>query len=84
MPLPTAEAQETPIVCRRLRSKGTPGVNYEDSVSFDSGYISTATFWCSATADAIGPDDSYVHPHACVTGRICFEPPREQVHEETR
>jgi hypothetical protein len=79
---PTAEAQETPIVCRRLRSKGTPGVSYEGNVSFDAGYISTATFWCTATAGAVGPDDSYVHPHACVAGRICFEPPRERVHEE--
>ena len=83
MELPTGGAQQTPIVCRRLRSKGTPGVSYEGSVSFDAGYISTATFWCTATADAVGPDDSYVHPHACVAGRICFEPPRDQVHEET-
>jgi hypothetical protein len=82
MGLPTARAQQTPIVCRRLRSKGIPGVSYEDSVSFDAGYVSTATFWCTATAGAIGPDDSYVHPHACVAGRICFEPPREQVHQD--
>jgi hypothetical protein len=80
---PTAGPRQTPIVCRRLRSKGTPGVNYESSLGFDAGYISTATFWCTATADAVGPDDSYVHPHACVAGRICFEAPREQVHEET-
>jgi hypothetical protein len=79
MGLPTARAQQTPIVCRRLRSKGIPGVSYEDSVSFDAGNVSTATFWCTATADAVGPDDSYVHPHACVAGRTCFEPPREQV-----
>jgi hypothetical protein len=83
MRLPTARAQPTPSVCRRLRSKGIPGVSYEGSVSFDAGYVSTATFWCTATADAIGPDDSYVHPHACVAGRICFEPPREQVREES-
>jgi hypothetical protein len=82
MGLPTARAQQTPIVCRRLRSKGIPGVSYEDSVSFDAGYVSTATFWCTATAGAIGPDDSYVHPHACVAGRICFERPREQVHQD--
>lgn len=83
MRLQTAAAQQTPIVCRRLRSKGTPGVSYDGSVSFDAGYISTATFWCSATTGAVGPDDSYVHPHACVAGRICFERPREQLHEET-
>ena len=82
MGLPTGGAQRTPIVCRRLRSKGTPGVTYEGNVSFDAGYVSTATFWCTATAGAVGPDDSYVHPHACVAGRICFEPPREQAHED--
>ena len=81
MRLPSGGAQRTPIVCRRLRSKGIPGVSYEDSVSFDAGYVSTATFWCTASADAIGPDDSYVHPHACVAGRICFEPSRERVDE---
>jgi hypothetical protein len=83
MRLPTAGAPQTPVVCRRLRSKGIPGVSYEGSVSFDAGYVSTATFWCTATAGAIGPDDSYVHPHACVSGRICFEPPRERLHEGT-
>jgi hypothetical protein len=80
MGLPTTGAQQTPTVCRRLRSRGTPGISYEGSVSFDAGYISTATFWCTATASAVGPDDSYVHPHACVAGRICCE--REQAHEE--
>ena len=75
MTLPTLPSSSTPTVCRRLRSKGTPGVNYSPSVGFDAGYISTATFWCVRTADATGPDDSYVHPHACVAPRICFEPP---------
>src|SRR5207244_1679540 len=75
MPLPTPEPPDAPVVCRRLRSKGTPGVIYDDRVSFAAGYVPTATFWCTATADAVGPDDSYVHPHACVAGRPCFEAP---------
>ena len=66
-----------PSVCRRLRSKGTPGVNYDDSVTFDAGYVSTATFWCTATADVVGPDDAYAHPHVCVPGRGCFETVRD-------
>ena len=66
---------DAPAVCRRLRSKGTPGVQYEAFVSFDAGYVSTATFWCLATAEPVGPDDSYVHPHACVAPRACFAAP---------
>lgn len=69
------EPPELPIVCARLRSRGTPGVLYADRVSFDMGYVSTATFWCTDTADAVGPDDLYVHPHVCVGGRICFTAP---------
>ena len=64
-----------PICCRRLRAKGVPGEVYSDHVSFADGYVSTATFWCMATADATGPDDSYVHPHACVEPRACFASP---------
>ncbi|HEV7302298.1 MAG TPA: hypothetical protein VGN72_23370 [Tepidisphaeraceae bacterium] len=73
--MPSLPDSQRPTVCRRLRSKGTPGVTYSPSVDFDAGYISTATFWCLATADATGPDDSYVHPHVCVHPRICFTPP---------
>lgn len=72
---PLSASPHLPAVCRRLRSKGTPGVIYDDRVSFDAGYVPTATFWCTATADAVGPDDSYVHPHACVAGRLCFADP---------
>lgn len=75
MTLPTLD--NPPTVCRRLRSKGTPGEPYTSLVTFDAGYISTATFWCLATADVVGPDDSYVHPHVCVAGRVCFRPPEE-------
>jgi len=71
-------AERPPIVCGRLRSKGTPGLSYEDSVGFAAGWISTATFWCTATAEAIGPDDDTVHPHTCVEGRGCFATPRPQ------
>jgi hypothetical protein len=63
----------TPMVCRRLRSKGTPGATYEDTASWQSGFTSTASFWSTATGDAVGPDDSYVHPHVCVAVRACFK-----------
>jgi hypothetical protein len=63
-------------VCRLLRSKGTPGVTYDDAVSWEAGFVSTATYWCLATTDQIGPDDGFVHPHACTPGRICHQGPK--------
>jgi hypothetical protein len=71
--LPPTTTPERPVVCRRIRSKGTPGVTYDDAVGFDAGFVPTATFWCTASGDAVGPDDSYVHPHVCVATRSCFE-----------
>jgi hypothetical protein len=67
-----------PCVCRRLRSKGTPGIRYDAAVAWDSGFVSTATFWCVATGDSVGPDDDLVHPHACGTARPCFREPTEE------
>ena len=78
MELPVSPDSVDPIVCRRLRSKGTPGVQYSPAVSFDTGYNSSATFWCLATADATGPDDFYVHPHVCVSPRVCYVAPTEE------
>ena len=34
----------------------------------------TAVYWCLATMESFGADDSYCHPHACVRGRACYEP----------
>jgi len=67
----TSPPENVPVVCRRLRSKGA-GVVYGDRVTFEAGYAVTATFWCLTTADAIGPDDGFVHPHVCVERRVCF------------
>ena len=60
-----------PIVCGRIRAKGA-GVVYGERITFQAGYVPTATFWCLETADPIGPDDGFVHPHACVSSRRCF------------
>jgi hypothetical protein len=70
------QPRPTPATCLRLRSKGTPGMGYEDGASFDAGYVSTANFWCTVTGGTVGPDDSYVHPHVCTARRICFAAPR--------
>lgn len=73
--MPLSVQASAPVVCGRLRSKGTPGVLYEDTVGWQAGYVSTASFWCTATGDAVGPDDNSVHPHVCVSGRACFSGP---------
>lgn len=69
-------SSRAPDVCRRLRSKGG-GVVYGEPVRWESGYYPNAVFWCLQTADAVGPDDHYVHPHVCVADRVCFCSTRE-------
>lgn len=58
-------------VCRNIRSKGA-GVVYGEPVTWEAGDRSAAVFWCLATADSIGPDDGFVHPHVCVENRECY------------
>jgi hypothetical protein len=74
--------QKPPRVCRRVRSKGTPGVRYDAAVAWETGFVSTATFWCVSTGECVGPDDDLVHPHACGEGRVCFRPPTDEPEEE--
>lgn len=76
--------QRPPRVCRRVRSKGTPGIRYESAVAWESGFVSTATFWCVATGDSVGPDDDLVHPHACGEARACFRAPSDEPPEGAR
>lgn len=73
--------QKPPRVCRRVRSKGEPGIRYDASVTWEVGFVSTATFWCVATGESVGPDDDQVHPHVCGEGRLCFRPPSEDPEE---
>jgi hypothetical protein len=70
-PADATASRDAPSVCSLLRSKGA-GVVYGDPVTWEAGYVSTAVFWCLATADALGPDDGFVHPHACTGARLCF------------
>jgi hypothetical protein len=65
-------SEDKPVVCKRLHAKGA-WVRYGEPVTWEAGYVSTAVFWCLETADALGPDDGFVHPHACVRGRSCFD-----------
>jgi hypothetical protein len=70
MPVPSLP-QTVPAVCRYIRSKGA-GLVYGEPARWESGYYPSAVFWCLNTAEPLGPDDGFVHPHACVAGRECF------------
>jgi hypothetical protein len=56
-------------------------VTYDDAVGWDAGYVSTATYWCLATMEPVGPDEGFVHAHACVAGRACFAAPGERTRD---
>ena len=32
-------------------------------------------YCCLRTMETVGPDDTFAHPHACLSGRGCFEAP---------
>jgi len=59
-----------PQVCRLLRTKTAFGGSQE----WKRAESTTAVYWCLATMESFGADDSYCHPNACVRGRACFEP----------
>jgi hypothetical protein len=67
----SARPEAPPAVCRFLRSKGA-GVVYGQPVRWEHGFYSSAVFWCLITAESVGPDDSFVHPHVCTANRPCF------------
>jgi hypothetical protein len=45
---------------------------YGQPVEWENGFYPSAVFWCLQTAEGIGPDDRFVHPHVCTAGRACF------------
>jgi hypothetical protein len=63
--------EASPLVCTHLRTKGG-WVPYGERVTWDSGFITSAIFWCIETGDPVGPDDGPVHPHRCIAGRACY------------
>jgi hypothetical protein len=66
-------APKLPAVCRLLRTKTAYRVG-ERGALWKLGDSETASYWCLATMEAFGPDDSFCHPHQCGRGRACFEP----------
>ncbi len=80
----SSSEQKPPRVCRRVRSKGEPGVRYAGGVVWERGFLSTATLWCVARGVRGGPPDDLVHPHACGEGRVCFRVPSDEPPEGSR
>jgi hypothetical protein len=66
---------EESCVCRRLRTKTAFGTFRGNLYSWQSGRSTTAVYWCLRTMETVGPDDTFAHPHACLSGRGCFESP---------
>jgi len=75
MTLPIVESADAiSPVCAMLRTKTAFGsyVTDGDDSEWHEGNSSTAVFWCLKTMDMAGPDDDFVHPHACRMGRVCY------------
>ena len=69
-PLPQLESP-VPTVCRLLRTKHAFGT-FADMDPWQEGESTTAVYWCLATMQTAGPDDSFAHPSRCHFGRGCY------------
>ena len=73
--------EPVPVVCRRLRTKTAFGALIADSsmepAPWQTGFSTTAVYWCLATMEGTGPDDRLAHPQRCCEGRECFRSPFE-------
>jgi hypothetical protein len=68
----TAPRSEPPApVCRLLRTK-TAFAAGEEGALWQLGASTTASYWCLATMEPFGPDESYCHPHVCGERRVCY------------
>jgi len=61
---------ELPVLCKYLRCKSAYGAT--EDTDWQLGTSSTETYWCLATMEAFGPDDSYAHATVCRAGRGCY------------
>ncbi len=68
-----ARTVELPVLCRFLRCKSGYGA-VEDDVAWQLGTATTEVYWCLATMEAFGPDDSFAHSTVCQggCGRGCY------------
>jgi hypothetical protein len=78
IPLRTTK-QEIPAVCPMLRTKNAY-TNFGDDTDvapWQLAQSTTAVYWCLKTMQHAGPDEGLAHPHHCLAGRTCFQPPAE-------
>ena len=68
---PTPRRVELPVLCKYLRCKSGYGA-IEDNTAWQLGTSTTEAYWCLATMEAFGPDDSYAHATVCAGGRSCY------------
>lgn len=69
---PTSDRRvELPVLCKYLRCKSAYGA-VEDNTEWQLGTSTTEVYWCLATMEAFGPDDSYAHATVCQGGRACY------------
>ena len=62
---------ELPVLCKFLRCKSGYGAS-EHNTAWQLGTSTTEAYWCLATMEAFGPDDSYAHATVCQGGRGCY------------
>ena len=70
-PTPSGRRVELPVLCKYLRCKSSYSA-VEDSTDWQLDTSPTETYWCLATMEAFGPDDSYAHATVCQGGRGCY------------
>lgn len=58
-------------ICKYLRTK-TSYVPSDRSPDYLRESSPTAQYWCIHTMRELGPDDRFVSPEDCQTGRGCF------------
>lgn len=58
-------------ICRHLRTK-TSYVPADRSSDYLAESSANAQYWCIHTMRGVGPDDRFVSPEDCITGRGCF------------
>lgn len=67
----TGRRVELPVLCKFLRCKSAHAA-VEDDVDWQLGTSPIETYWCLATMEPFGPDDSFAHATVCQSGRGCY------------
>lgn len=73
----TMTTNSLPVVCFCLRTKEAFGIMEGNPAPWQAGEMTSASYWCLKTMDAVGPDDQIVHAKDCRAGRGCFRDPDE-------